>query len=196
MASEAPGLTPRASAHESRRAGRLGAHAVRWVSLAAVWALIGLLLGLAAAITLPAAFGYKSLTILSGSMEPTLRTGGVAVDEMITPEQARIGDIVTFTDPDDGGRLLTHRLKSIRIEGGIAHMVTLGDANDAPERWNVSLDTEIGRVVYHIPVLGYIRAWISGRIARLAMLIAIGCLALWMLIDIWRDRTEIETRSS
>jgi signal peptidase len=164
----------------------LAARALRWTSLTALWALIGTVVALAASVTLPVAFGLKPLTILSGSMEPTLHTGGVAVDETITARDARIGDIITFTDPEDRGRLLTHRLKSVRLEGPKAYMVTLGDANDAPERWNIAADAEVGRVVYELPLLGYVRAWVSGRNARLGMLGLIVLLALWMLIDIWR----------
>lgn len=164
----------------------------RWLAVTLVWAVIAFVAGLAAAITLPAAFGYKPLTILSGSMEPTLSTGGVAVDEVIPAREARIGDIVTFNDPEDPDRLITHRLKSMRVEGTKAYMVTLGDANDSPERWNVGVDAEIGRVVYSIPFLGYVRTWISGQVVRLAMLGVIGALALWMLVDIWRPRRETD----
>jgi signal peptidase len=170
----------------------LAVRALRWTSLTVLWALIGAAVALAASVTVPAAFGLKPLTILSGSMEPTLHTGGVAVDETISPREARIGDIVTFTDPEDRSRLLTHRLTSIRLEGAKAYMVTLGDANDAPERWNIAADAEIGRVVYELPLLGYVRAWISGRNARLAMLGLIVLLALWMLVDIWRPARSRE----
>ena len=40
-------------------------------------------------------------------------------------------------------------------------MVTRGDANDAPERWTVPTGGEIGRVSYHVPKVGYVRAFIS-----------------------------------
>ena len=174
------------------RTARPLAWAARWLSLALLWAAIGLVVGVAAAITLPPAFGYKSLTILSGSMEPTLHTGGVAVDEVIPAREARIGDIVTFTDPEDEGRLITHRLKSVRIEGSKAYMVTLGDANDSPERWNIGGDTDLGRVVYQVPLVGYVPAWISGQGVRMALLGLIGLLAIWMLVDIWRPSRDEE----
>ena len=50
-------------------------------------------------LALPAATGHQSLTVLTGSMEPSLDTGSVVIDEVIAPTEARIGDIVTFTDP-------------------------------------------------------------------------------------------------
>ena len=160
----------------------------RWTAATLIWAVIGFAAGLAAAVTLPPLFGFKTLTVLSGSMEPTLMTGGMVVDEVITPLDARPGDIVTFNDPEDRGRLITHRLRSIRVDRSKAYMVTRGDANDTSEHWNVPLDAEIGRVVYHIPLLGYARARISGQWVRIALLGIVACLGLWMLIDIWRPR--------
>jgi signal peptidase I len=164
----------------------------RWLCLSAAWALAGLLIGVTAAVTLPSAFGYKPLTILSGSMEPELKTGGIAVDETILARDARPGDIVTFADPEDKSRMITHRLRSIRIEGAKAFMVTRGDANDTSERWNTAVDAEIGRVAYSIPYAGYVRSWISGQVARIAVLALLGVLGLWMLVDIWRDDDEEE----
>lgn len=170
-----------------------GMRAARWTALTAIWAVIGLAAGLAGAVTVPSLFGFKPLTVLSGSMEPTLRTGGMVVDQAITPLDARPGDIVTFNDPEDHERLITHRLRSVRVQGGKAFMVTRGDANDSSERWNVALDAEIGRVAYHLPMLGYVRSWISGSSARLALLVVVGLLGVWMLIDIWRPKRDPES---
>ena len=161
---------------------------IRWLGVAAMWVVVGAVVGVGIATTLPSAFGYKTLTILSGSMEPALSTGDVVIDEVITAKSAHPGDVLTFPDPEDHGRLLTHRLKSIRVEGPKAYMVTIGDANDAPERWNVSRDAELGRVAYRIPAVGYVRSWIGERFVRLGLLALVGFLGLWMLLDIWRPR--------
>jgi signal peptidase I len=152
-----------------------------------LWLAVGLGLGATALVALPGLFGYKTLTVVSGSMEPTLGTGSVVIDEVISPLDAHPGDIVTFDDPLRQ-RQLTHRLKRMRVEGNTAYMVTLGDANDAPERWTVPLDGEIGRVAYHVPKLGYLRAALSTRYARLVLLGGVVLLGGLLLIDIWRPR--------
>lgn len=154
-----------------------------------LWMALGLGIGLIAIVTLPSVFGLKSLTVVSGSMEPTLGTGSVVIDEVISPLDARPGDIVTFQDPLRP-RQLTHRLRRMRIEGDTAYMVTRGDANDAPERWTVQTDGQIGRVVAHLPKLGYVRAWLGTRYARLAVLGAVMAFGLLLLIDMWRPRTR------
>jgi len=150
-----------------------------------LWAALGLAIGLLAIVTLPNMFGYRSLTVVSGSMEPTLRTGSVVLDEVISPGEARPGDIVTFQDPLRP-RQLTHRLQKLRVEGDTFYMVTLGDANDAPERWTIPADGRLGRVVAHLPKLGYARAAMSTRYARLGALGALLALGAMLLVDLWR----------
>ena len=152
-----------------------------------VWAAVGLGAGLLGIVTLPSVFGLKSLTVVSGSMEPTIETGSVVIDEVISPLDARPGDIVTFKDPLHP-RQLTHRLQKMRVEGDTAYMVTLGDANDAPERWTVQTDGQIGRVVAHLPKLGYARAALGTRYAQLAVLGAVLTLGAFLLVDMWRPR--------
>ena len=122
-----------AAAPEWPRTARRVAHACMTFAL---WTAVGVAIGLIAIVTLPGVFGYQALTVVSGSMEPTLDTGSVVIDEVISPVDARPGDVVTFQDPLRP-RQLTHRLQKVRVEGDTFHMVTLGDANDAPERWTV-----------------------------------------------------------
>jgi signal peptidase len=160
---------------------------IAFVSSAAV----GLTIGLIALVTLPSLFGYQSLTVVSGSMEPTLGVGSVVIDEVISPLDARPGDIVTFQDPLHP-RQLTHRLQRMRVDGDTAYMVTLGDANDAPERWTVKTDGKIGRVVAHLPKLGYARAALGTRYARLGVMGAVLALGAFLLVDLWRPRRRSE----
>lgn len=154
-----------------------------------LWVAVGLGIGVAALMALPGAFGYQALTVVSGSMEPTLQTGSVVIDEVISPLDAQPGDIVTFADPAHP-RQLTHRLKRMRVEGGTAYMVTLGDANDAPERWTVPVDGQIGRVRFHVPEVGYVRAAVSGHEARLGLVGAVMLLGALLLVDMWRPRRK------
>jgi signal peptidase I len=152
-----------------------------------LWAVIGLVLGLVAIVTLPSVFGYQSLTVVSGSMEPTLRTGSVVIDTVISPAEARPGDIVTFQDPVRP-RQLTHRLQKVRVEGDTFYMTTLGDANDVPEHWTVPRTGHIGRVVAHLPKLGYARSWLGSRYARLGAVGIVLLLGALMLVDLWKPR--------
>jgi signal peptidase I len=153
----------------------------------ALWVALGLGLGVVAIVTLPGVFGYQSLTVISGSMVPTLGVGSVVIDEVISPADARPGDIVTFKDPLRP-RQLTHRLQKVRVSGDTFYMTTLGDANDVPEHWSVPRTGHIGRVVAHLPKLGYARQWLGSRYARLGAMGLVLLLGALMLVDVWRPR--------
>jgi hypothetical protein len=71
-------------------------------------------------------------------------------------------------------------------------MTTLGDANDAPEHWTVRTDGNIGRVVAHLPKLGYARAALSSRYARLGVLGTVLALGAFLVVDMWRPRRREE----
>ena len=75
------------------------------------------------------------------------------------------------------------------------NMVTIGDRNDAPERWSVPRDGEIGRAIYRAPLLGHAREWVSGSGARLVLTGVVVLLAGWVLVDVWRpDRPHEDPR--
>ncbi len=186
------GIAPSATARERSVAGRgVLRRVVRVTITLTLWILLGFGAGLAASLTVPNLFDYRALTVLSGSMEPALGVGSVVIDERISALEARRGDIVSFPDPDQRGRTLTHRLRSARVEGKTAYMVTKGDGNDAPERWSVPAEGEIGRVEYHVPKLGYARAFISTGAARLAVLGIVLAMGLCLLVDIWHPRRAL-----
>jgi signal peptidase len=97
--------------------------------------------------------------------------------------------VVTFTDPNDNSRLVTHRLRKARARGGIAQMVTKGDANNTPERWSVEADGRIGQVQYRIPYVGHAVASVRGRgIAFFLLVIPVLALAIYELIRLWRPQ--------
>jgi signal peptidase I len=179
-----------ASATLSAPAPRRLFRGLRTAAGAAVSCLLGVVLVFALVLTLPALTGYRSMTVLTGSMEPTLETGSVVVDEVIHPTEARVGDIVTFTDPANSKRQITHRLRSARVEGNTAHMVTKGDANDTVETWDVPVDGEIGRVIFHVPKLGYARALVGTRQGYVILMVALLLLGGWVLMDVWRRPAE------
>jgi signal peptidase len=166
--------------------GRLLSVIARTAARATLWVAIGAATGLAGAIVVPSLFGMKALTVVSGSMEPTLGVGSLVLDERIAPLDARPGDVVSFPDESRGGALVTHRVRRVRAEGGTAYFVTKGDANDTTERWSVPTKGEIGRVVYHVPRVGYARAFIAGPNARFVILGGVVLLGFWLLSDVWR----------
>ncbi|MGH2744202.1 MAG: signal peptidase I [Spirillospora sp.] len=165
--------------------------ALRRALTIATWVVVACAVGVALAVGLPHAFGFKSFTVMSGSMEPAIGTGAVVVERPIAPREARVGDVVTFKDPEGGERLITHRVKSVRLRGGTARFVTKGDANNAVERWSVPAGGSIGRVAYDVPKVGYAMAYAGGRHGRI-LLIALPALLLaaFEVARIWRPERD------
>ena len=148
---------------------------------------LGFAVGVALALAVPLAFDARPLVVLSGSMEPALHTGDVTVVRSVAPLDARPGDIVTFRDPDNADRLITHRVRAMHVQGDAVVFRTRGDANNVSEHWRVPASGEIGRVMYNIPKLGWVLSY--ARSKGLFMLLLGGALALLLVLEltaIWR----------
>src|SRR5207247_2173944 len=127
--------------------------------------------------------------VLSGSMEPTIHVGDIVVDQSIPALDARVGDVVTFRDPADPSKLITHRIRTIRVSEGTVHITTKGDASNGVQHWNVPTDGRIGRVIVHLWKLGFLLFWVATRWGRIGLLVVpAGLLALYELKRIWRPK--------
>jgi signal peptidase I len=161
------------------------------------WAACGCALGLLLAVVLPFGLGMRSLSVMSGSMEPAIGTGDVIVDEWIRPGDARVRDTVSFNDPTRGNIVLTHRIVSMRVRADRVDFVTRGDANTAVERWSAPSDGRIGRVVYRVPHAGFLMVFTRTPGGKLLFLVlpAFGWGA-YEIYRIWRPSKEVEPDAS
>jgi signal peptidase len=156
---------------------------LRFAAAAAAAAVVVLIVAAAA----PTALGLRSFTVLTGSMRPGLQVGDVVVEELVTPEQLRLGDVVTFSSPDAPRRLITHRVRSVAIRDGVAAVRTRGDANTTGEAWSIGTSQRLGRVVRRVPAIGYVAVYSRRPIARVLLLVLPALmLGGWALRAIWR----------
>lgn len=131
---------------------------LKYLSKALYWLAIIALVSVAtllAITSLPLNTGYRLFTVLSGSMEPEIKTGSVVLvkDE----SDYYIGDIITFKSEEDRNNdnpsfTTTHRLIGIEDDG----YQTKGDANDGPDGSLTDPNLVIGKVTLTSPYLGYI----------------------------------------
>lgn len=107
----------------------------------------------------PAAFGNKTLNVLTASMYPTVPVGSlITLDPDVTPDELEPGDIITF---NLGGDLLaTHRLMELDTEN--QQLITKGDNNDNVDE-PMPFDALEGKVVYSVPKLGKVAASFNDR---------------------------------
>jgi len=98
-------------------------------------------------------FGVRLLVFESGSMAPTVETGGLAMTRTVAAEELSVGDIVSVT-PQPGQRV-THRVAGIDRAEGSTLLTLKGDANQTadPELYPV---TEADRVLVHVNHLGFV----------------------------------------
>ena len=137
-----------------------------------------LLLGvMVALVVIPKALGGMSLTVLTGSMQPTIAPGDMVVTKGFTPEDAanlEVGDVITFLPYSNDPLLVTHRIiaKSVSQQGYT--FVTQGDNNASPDNWSPVRAEQIrGVVLYHVPKLGHLKAWLADN-TRLVMVASAG----------------------
>lgn len=131
----------------SRAVASLGTLTYR-VFIAAVILILG------AVIVVPRTMGAKSLTVLSNSMAPAIRTGDMVVIRPATQSQIAVGDVVTFR-PDVNEKLyVTHRVVEINdCDRYGAEFVTRGDANNINDEPFRPYQLH-GRVAYAVPFVG------------------------------------------
>jgi signal peptidase len=151
-----------------------------------LWLPIGFAVAMLLAAAAPLALGDHSFVVQSGSMTPTIRTGDVVVVEPIEASQARVGDIITFRNPDDNSELLTHRAVAIEESGKGLAITTQGDANSGRENWKIKPDGDLGHVVYRVPGLGFPVSWIGSPGGRIGLVVIPAfLLGLSLLGRIW-----------
>ncbi len=115
----------------------------RAVTVASLALLFTALIGLVA--------GYRAMVVVSGSMEPYIQRGDIVVSAPASnPEE---GDVIAYAGPRG---VIVHRVVDEGVgEDGEVFFRTKGDANSAPDPWEVPRKAVIVRVVAVIPYLGY-----------------------------------------
>lgn len=113
-------------------------------------------LGVLALMLLPGLLGWRGVIVLSGSMEPALKAGGIAFIGPVSVSSIRPGDIITYRNADDRSIQSTHRVVEVLDKEGRPVFRTKGDANEAPDAELVSPDRIVGRVRLHLPLAGYV----------------------------------------
>lgn len=130
---------------------------------------LGLMLVMALVLLIPGLFGIRPYVVYSGSMEPEIPTGAVVFTKEgeFSPKK---GDIITF---HNGDTVVTHRV--VKKEKDI--FITKGDANKTEDPVPAEASQIIGRVVFHLPYLGYVIHFLKARIPFAAVCIA-ACLSV------------------
>ncbi|MDB8804730.1 signal peptidase I [Romboutsia sp. 1001216sp1] len=116
--------------------------------------------------------GFRTYTVLSGSMEPEFYPGDLVVTINKNKVDIEKEDIITFVD---NGEIVTHRVMEITNEG----YKTKGDNNDVYDPDIIKKDNVIGEVKFSIPKMGYVAQFLSNPMVIAAEMFL---LALFIII--------------
>ena len=112
--------------------------------------------------------GYRSYTVLSGSMEPEFYPGDIVITKHKNKTDINLNDIVTFRDKD--GVIITHRI----IEETPQGYITKGDNNNVEDAEMITVNNIIGEVKFSIPKVGYIIDFLSKPMVIATEMILLG----------------------
>lgn len=160
----------------------------RWALDACATVAMVAAVGLLAALGLGSLTGHQVLIDRSDSMQPTIAAGDLLVVRRASPGAAQVFDIVTFVDPEDRTRTVTHRVTERRAGGEGYVFVTKGDANTYSEEWTIKRDATLGITRLVVPKAGYAFSWFGQRWVRFAFItLASAVLGITLLRRIWMD---------
>lgn len=98
--------------------------------------------------------GFKLLVVMSGSMEPSIKTGSMVIDKNFN--DYNIGDVITFKDEQKPKETTTHRVKDKQCQEDVCLFTTKGDANNNADGEQVTEDRIVGKTILSIPYFGYV----------------------------------------
>lgn len=100
----------------------------------------------------PKIMGYQGYEVISGSMEPEIKTGSIVYVKKVNPITLKTGDVVTFYDALNGQILVTHRV--VENHTNEKTLTTKGDANEKNDLSDVQYRQVVGIVGFHLPIIG------------------------------------------
>jgi len=128
--------------------------------------------------------------VLSGSMEPALPLGGVVFIKPVEPADIGPGSIIAYRS---GEPLITHRVVDVIDESELS-FITKGDANQSPDLSPVPAASVVGKVVFDVPYLGYLAAFVKTPLGFLLAIILPGLAIIGLeLKNMWQVVLKKET---
>ena len=133
-------------------------------------------------IFVPYLWGHKPLVVISGSMEPTLKVGGILYYEKIDLDDFNKDDILVYKTKN---HIISHRIVEIIDDG----FITKGDANNSIDSILVKEEQVLGKGTdWSIPYLGYYADFIYTH--KYLLYIAIAIIVVDLLNDLYHSHKK------
>lgn len=117
----------------------------------------------------PRFFQMELFNVVSGSMEPAIPVGSLIGVKYENPAEIEDQDIIAFYHQNS---IVTHRV----IENDVQkqEFITKGDANDQKDMNGISYSHFIGKVVFTIPIMGFVAAMLSTLQGKIYLMLLAG----------------------
>jgi signal peptidase I len=186
-------------AEDKRSAAGLAGTARHYTGLIAPWLVRGLIglavLTFAFLAVGPHVLGYRTMTMLTGSMAPKINPGDVTIVTPIKVSEVTEGMVITYHRPIEDHSLVTHRVISVQnAADGTVTVHTKGDANEAADPWTATLNGDTAYQVRGVvPLLGHVIEALRAPVVTQALLYGAPTLLVgWLLLTIWRPARDDE----
>ncbi|MBS7635367.1 signal peptidase I [Candidatus Bathyarchaeota archaeon] len=138
---------------------------------------------------------YPLQTPISNSMYPTLKIGDLlivqgglnGVDVLADPKN---GDIIVFRHPYRPDEFVVHRAIEKYEKDNVWYFRTKGDHNLYPDSWVISEKDLIGKVVFTIPYLGYIKIYLGNEIGISIIVALLIVFVIFENLDLLKKKDE------
>lgn len=118
--------------------------------------------------------GFRVYTVLSGSMEEAIPVGSVVYVREVDPNNVELRDVLTYYA--DEKTVVTHRVVGFEPDEENPNLVrfrTKGDANNTEDATLLHPANVIGRVSFHLPLLGYVASFIQHPLGKLITVLTV-----------------------
>lgn len=145
----------------------------------------------------PYLFGYQIKTVLSGSMEPTIKTGSIIIVKTGgDPTTFEENDIIAFKAEEN--RIVTHRIVEVVQKNGQTMYRMKGDSNKTNDMNLVLSQNVIGDYTnITIPYIGYFIEFTKSKGGSLLLFLIPGLLLfVYSLVTTWKTFVQHKKGSS
>jgi signal peptidase I len=163
-----------------------------WLTAALAAVVVSVLLPLATFLVATWLLGWQLQAVLSGSMSPTYPVGSLLVVGQIDASDVRAGMPIVFEDPQQPGRIVTHRVVA-PVPDDASAFRTRGDANAAMDPVAIPARLVRGKVLWSVSVLGGLLDWLKWPNGFL--LLVVSPAAALLVIELRRRWTLVRTAS-
>lgn len=131
---------------------------------------------------IPSFFGHKPLVVISGSMQPILKVGGILYYQEQDLDNFKKGDILVY---QLNNHTISHRIEEITETG----FITKGDANTSVDFSEVNYDQVLGKGTnWSIPFIGYYADFIYNH--KYILFISVGVIIVDLCNDYYKKHKK------